>query len=186
MASFEGKVIAITGAASGIALATAKLLSSLGARLSLADVQKEQLKKVVADLDLREESILFRAVDVRKKEQVSAWIEDTVQHFGRLDGAASLAGVISRKNDLLQDLEDDDWEFVMSVNATGMMHCLRAELKVMSGGGSIVNAASIAGLIGRRRNSTYNASKHAVIGVTKSAAKEVGADRKIRVNCVAP
>lgn len=186
MASFKGKVIAITGAASGIGLATAKLLASRGADLSLADVQKDALETVAAEITAEGGSVITTVVDVRDNGQITAWISRTVEHFGKLDLAANMAGVITRHNDLLQDLQQDDWDLVISINLTGIMQCMRAQLKVMQDGGAIVNAASIAGLIGRKRDSAYSASKHGVIGLTRSAAKEVGQDRKIRVNCIAP
>jgi len=186
MASFKGKVVAITGAASGIGLATAKLLASRGADLSLADVQKDALEVVAAEITSAGGSVITTIVDVRDNGQITAWISRTVEHFGKLHLAANMAGVITRHNDLLQDLQQDDWDLVISINLTGIMQCMRAQLKVMQDGGAIVNAASIAGLIGRKRDSAYSASKHGVIGLTRSAAKEVGQDRKIRVNCIAP
>jgi len=186
MASFDGKTITITGAASGIGLATAKLLASRGAKLSLADVQKDALQLVAAEIAASGGTVMTTVVDVRDDDAVSVWISDTVEHFGKLDLAANLAGVVTKHNHLLQELQQDDWDLVMGVNLTGIMQCMRAQLKVMQDGGAIVNAASIAGLMGRKRDSAYSASKHGVIGLTKSAAQEVGSDRKIRVNCVAP
>lgn len=85
----------------------------------------------------------------------------------------------------IAELEAEEWNFVIGVNLTGVMHCLRAQMKAISDGGSIVNAASIAGLQGRPNNAAYSASKHGVIGLTKSAAKEIGA-RGVRVNSFAP
>lgn len=79
----------------------------------------------------------------------------------------------------------DEWDFVMDVNLKGLMHCMRAELGVMVDNGSIVNAASIAGLQGFARNAAYSASKHGAIGLSRSAAKEAG-EQGIRVNCIAP
>jgi NAD(P)-dependent dehydrogenase (short-subunit alcohol dehydrogenase family) len=186
MASFNGKVVAITGAASGIGLATAKLLASRGAKLSLADLQNVALENVAGDIIADGGTVIATVLDVRSNDAVSSWVANTVEHFGRLDLAANLAGVITRHNDQLQDLRQDDWDLVIGVNLTGIMQCMRAQLKVMQDGGAIVNAASIAGLMGRKRDSAYSASKHGVIGLTRSAAKEVGIDRRIRVNCVAP
>jgi NAD(P)-dependent dehydrogenase (short-subunit alcohol dehydrogenase family) len=183
-----GKVIAITGAAQGIALATAQLLASRGANLSLADIQEESLQKVATQI--REENsvdIITCVVDVRKPESVNAWIEKTMQHFGRLDGAANLAGVIGKNlgKTAVAETDEDDWNFVLGVNLTGVMHCLRAELRHIEKGGSIVNAASIAGQIGRPMSAAYAASKHGVIGLTRSAAKEYGKDHT-RLNSIAP
>lgn len=85
----------------------------------------------------------------------------------------------------VKDTDSDEWDFIMDINLKGLMHCLRAELQVMADNGSIVNASSIAGVQGMGRNAAYAASKHGVIGLSRSAAKEVG-EQSIRVNCIAP
>lgn len=183
-----GKVIAVTGAAQGIALATAHLLASRGAHLSLADVQGETLEKEASKIKQEYSvDIITCTVDVRNAESVDTWIENTVQHFGRLDGAANLAGVIGRNlgKTPVAEQDEDDWNFVVGVNLTGLMHCLRAQIRHIEHGGSIVNAASIAGQIGRPMSAAYAASKHGVIGLTRSAAKECG-KHHTRVNSVAP
>ena len=186
---FADKVIAITGAASGIGLCTAHLLASRGAKLSLADVQQAALDKAREDIQSKYPSseVLASVVDVRKYEQVQKWITDAVHHFGKLDGAANLAGVIPKSIGLqmLQDQDFEEWEFVTGVNLTGLMYCMKAQLKSIADNGSIVNASSIAGLTGRDRNSAYSASKHGVLGLTRSAAKEVGV-RGVRVNAICP
>ena len=188
-AQFNGKAIALTGAASGIGLATAHLLASRGARLSIADINLEALKKAQDDLKSRFPSadIIAVALDVRKYEEVEAWISATVREFGKLDGAANLAGVIPKSIGLrtLAEQDAEEWDFVMGVNATGVMHCLKAQLNAVVDGGSIVNASSIAGQTGRPKNGAYTASKHAVTGLTRTAAKEVG-HRGVRVNAVCP
>lgn len=183
-----GKVIAITGAAQGIALATAQLLASRGACLSLADIQEESLQQEAKKLrDEYSVDIVTCVVDVRQAESVDAWVEKTMQHFGRLDGAANLAGVVGRNlgKTSVAEQDEEDWNFVLGVNLTGVMHCLRAQMRHIERGGSIVNAASIAGQIGRPMSAAYAASKHGVIGLTRSAAKECGKDHT-RVNSVAP
>jgi NAD(P)-dependent dehydrogenase (short-subunit alcohol dehydrogenase family) len=186
---FEDKVIALTGAASGMGLATAILLAERGAKLSLADVQAEALQKAKADIISKYPTaqVLAVVVDVRDFSQVENWIKETKRHYGQLHGAANLAGVISKSINTgeLEHQDLDEWKFLIDVNLTGIMHCLKAELSALADGGSIVNAASIASLQGRAKNGAYAASKHGVLGLTRSAAKEVGV-RGIRVTCFCP
>lgn len=119
---------------------------------------------------------------------VDAWIADTVVCHGRpLDGAVNLAGVVPKVISIerIEEHNTPDWKWVLDVNLNGTFYCLRAQIRNMARGGSIINTTSIAGVIGLPRNAAYGASKHTVIGLTRCAAKEVG-DREIRVNCVAP
>ncbi|KAF2821731.1 3-oxoacyl-reductase [Ophiobolus disseminans] len=186
--SMTSKVIAITGGASGIGLASAHLLASRGATLSLADVSQHGLESALKAIKAKHDvEILTFALDVRNTEQVDAWIKETVRRFGKLDGAANIAGVIPKSIGVggLAEQEEEEWEFIIGVNLTGVMHCMRAQMRVIADGGSIVNASSIAGITGRRNNAAYSASKHGVIGLTKSAAKEIGS-RGVRVNSFAP
>lgn len=183
----ENKVIVITGAASGMGLETAKLLASKGAKLSLADVQEGPLQKVVEEIQASGGKAIGTVVDIRDRKAVEAWIAKTVETYGKLDGAANLAGVIGKQNNMasIQDIDDEDWEFVIGVNTKGLLNCLRAQIPHFNDGGSIVNAASVAGIIGFKQNASYVASKHAAVGLTKVAAKELG-KRQIRCNCFCP
>ncbi|KAK5709547.1 hypothetical protein LTR17_019701 [Elasticomyces elasticus] len=185
----EGKVIAITGGASGIGLSLAKLLAQRGAKLSIADVNQDNLDKaagVLEDLVSSSDNVHTAKVDVRQYSQVEDWLKATVDKFGKLDGAANLAGVFGGRV-LLENQESDLWDFVIGVNLTGVMHSLKAELKVMSKGASIVNAASIMGIRGSAGSGAYCASKHGVVALTRVAALENGSKGKgIRVNAVAP
>lgn len=191
MSSFKGKTIAISGGASGLGLSTAHLLASRGANLSLADVNATALETAKADLEREYAGIkvAVHVTDVRNGKQVESWIEATVTQFGGLDGAANMAGVVGKgflnEKGSITNVEDEDWEFVMGVNVTGMMYCHRAQLKHMKRGASIVNASSLAGVRGSPMNVPYCTSKHAVIGLTRSAARDMG-PKGIRINAVAP
>ena len=197
MASLEGKVVVITGAGSGIGRATATLLARRSVLLSLADVNGTALETLRTELQPYSPAPIFTAVvDVRSQEACRSWIADTVAHFGqRLAGAANLAGVvgasIANERGAIRHITDSEFDFVMDVNLKGMLNCLRAQLPHMQegsqgrGGSSIVNAASIAGMVGVENDGPYVASKHAVIGLTRTLAKEEGA-KAIRANAIAP
>ena len=206
MASLKEKVVLVTGAASGIGLSIARLLASHGALLSLADVNEETLTACSAqlseqyyqhyDASVRPSRILTTVVDVRSAAAVGAWISKTTTHFGQpISGAANMAGVIgktvAREEGAIRNLTDEEFDFVMDVNCRGVFNCLRAQLPAMQtgirgrGGGSIVNASSMAGVVGIALDAPYVASKHAVAGLTRTAAKEEG-ERGIRINAVAP
>ncbi|KIW07519.1 uncharacterized protein PV09_01482 [Verruconis gallopava] len=184
MAAFRGKVIAVTGAATGIGRATARLLARRGATLSLCDINKSQLQQTVESFGGRPDDHMVTEVDVSKSNQVNSWIRSTVERFGKLDGAANIAGVGPRIKEL-RDLTDADWNLVQSVNAAGVFYSMRAQLPHMKQDSSIVNCASVAGLGGSAGSAEYTASKHAVVGITKVAAREEGKNG-IRVNAVAP
>ncbi|KAJ5369123.1 uncharacterized protein N7496_008883 [Penicillium cataractarum] len=181
MASFEGKVIAITGAASGMGLATAKLVASRGAIVSMADINEAALQTAIGSLPGSEKHI-YTIVDVRDSSQVDSWIQSTVDKLGKLDGAVNMAGVISPAKPITETT-DETWNFNFGVNSTGLFYCLRAQLRAMTAGGSIVNAASAFGQMGSPGVSPYCASKAAVIGLSRTAARE---NKDIRVNCVSP
>ncbi|KAK3172400.1 hypothetical protein OEA41_005721 [Lepraria neglecta] len=192
------KVIAVTGAASGISLATAKVLFARGVSLSLTDIREDALNKAVAAIketltpsnspySSPASSIITTAIDLRQSSQVDSWIGKPVSHFRKLDGAANIAGVLGKNfgvHDLSQ-LSNEEGDFVTSTNLTAIFYCMRAQINALSQGGCIVNASSATGLERRLKNSAYLATKNAVIDLSKSAAGEVGA-RGIRINCVAP
>jgi NAD(P)-dependent dehydrogenase (short-subunit alcohol dehydrogenase family) len=185
--ALQGRVIAITGAASGIGLQVSKLAASKGAKLALADIQQEPLDKLVTELKAAGTEVVGTRVNVASCQEVDDWINATVSHFGTLDGAANLAGVEGGKKTAgpLSEISNEDWDFILSINLTGLMYCVRAQVRVMQEGASIVNAASIAGLMGRPGICAYSVSKHGVVGLTKTVAKEVGS-KGIRVNAIAP
>lgn len=133
MTSFTGKVIAITGGASGIGLETAKLLSSRGAKVSLADVQDGALDEAAAIIKSAGGEAFTFKLDVRNSAQVDIWIERTVSHFGKLDGAVNAAGVTGKGIGVktADELEDSDWDFVLSVNLTGLMSVTQEVLDIV-------------------------------------------------------
>ena len=143
--SLSGRKIAIAGGASGIGLATARLLASSGAHISLADSNpsvEAETEALPGGLDHHMHTI----IDVRSADAVNSWIESTVKRFGRLDGAVNMAGILTEAKPLV-DTKDVDWELSFAVNAKGVFNCLRAEIRAMSKdgdvGGSIVSALSI-------------------------------------------
>ncbi|KAK9797627.1 hypothetical protein SCARD494_03456 [Seiridium cardinale] len=148
MSLFDGKVIAITGAASGMGLATAQLLASRGTIISLADINKTALKEKTASQakHITEKQHIHTIINVRDSRSVDEWIQTTVQSLGRLDGAVNMAGIIKHATSIVEST-DEDWASTMAVNARGIYACLRAQLKAMIAGGSIVSAASVFGTV---------------------------------------
>ncbi|KAI8317542.1 hypothetical protein K4K59_004075 [Colletotrichum sp. SAR11_240] len=164
-------------------LATARLLASRGASLSLADLSEVKLQKVITTLPGGTQKHLAIAVDVRSPASVQTWIDKTVEKFGKLDGAVNMAGVLGPSHTSILDTTENDLDFVMSVNVNGVFNCLKSQIKALDQGGAIVSAASISGQVGLPNSSIYCASKAAVISLSTAAAKENG---HIRINCVAP
>ncbi|KPI38083.1 Levodione [Cyphellophora attinorum] len=187
MSSLKHKVIAVTGAASGIGRAIARECAARGARLAIADVQQQPLKELAKELEAQGTAVTVTILDVSNSDSVDDWINGTVEYYGHLDGAANIAGIEgdSKVFCTIAELGNPAWDKVMGVNLNGVFYCLRAQLRVMKKGGSIVNAASIAGLRGRAGISAYSVSKHGVIGLTRCAAAEAGS-QGVRVNAVAP
>ena len=154
--------MAITGAASGIGLATAHLLASRGASVSLADVQADPLSAVVSSIQKStpKARVYHKVVNVAKPDEVASWLDETVKQLGGLHGAANLAGVLGAAGvKKISEMEDKEWDFVMDVNLRGVFNCIRAELQRMGEGSSIVNAASVAGLKGYPKGAAYSTSK---------------------------
>ncbi|KAI1193620.1 short-chain dehydrogenase [Nemania serpens] len=185
--ALAGKVFAVTGGASGIGFATAQIVSKRGATVCIADVDPDSLKQAESYFQPLNVPFSITKVDISKKEEVESWINGIIEQFGRLDGAANVAGIIGKHHGIreVKDLDDDEWNRIIAVNLTGTMYCLRAELQKIADGGSIVNVSSIHGLKGFAKYGAYDASKHGIIGLTRSAAKENG-HREVRVNAVAP
>ncbi|KAF2812477.1 oxidoreductase [Mytilinidion resinicola] len=190
VADFTNKTIAITGGASGMGLSIATLLATHGASLSLLDLNPTTLSTALSSLRALAPSskVIGTGADVRNRAEVEGWIAKTVAELGPLHGAVNFAGVINktmgRPEGSIEQLAQEEWDFCIGVNLTGVFHCLQAEVANFAPeGGSIVNAASVLGLMGRVNGAAYAASKHGCIGLTRSVAKEVGG-RGIRVNCL--
>jgi len=160
MTSLEGKVFAITGAASGIGLATAHLLAARGASLSIADIQSDALSAATESIQAATPSakLHHQTVNVADSRSVNEWHDAIIKHYGQLDGAANLAGIIGTWK-RIEETEDDDFDRVISVNLKGVFNCVRAQLQRIKGNGSIVNAASVAGMEGAATLAPYCASK---------------------------
>lgn len=122
-------------------LATAELLAARGARISLADINEDAVKAAAEGLPSQSQH-LWTKVDVRNTKSVDAWVEKTVGHFGRIDGAVNMAGIITPARPITEQT-DEDFAFSMEVNAQGVFRCLRAQLRRMGQGGSIVRQSSI-------------------------------------------
>jgi NAD(P)-dependent dehydrogenase (short-subunit alcohol dehydrogenase family) len=183
---FEDRAGIVTGAGSGIGRATAKLLAAEGAYVAVADVDREGGESTVELIRRDGGSADFVACDVTVAGQVEDLVGGVVRKHGRLDFAHNNAG-IARVGQAIDEISEETYDQVVAVNMKGVWLSLKYELAVMrkQGHGSVVNTASISGLVAAPMSSPYNATKHAVIGLTKEAAVELGRCG-VRVNCVCP
>ena len=183
---FSGKVALVTGAAAGMGLATAKSFAEAGASVVLADYKEETVKAAAQRLVAAGPKAIAVRCDVSDDAQVAAMVDRTVAEFGRIDAAFNDAGIMAHIAPTA-DSTREDWDRVIGVNLHGVWSCMKHELRHMEhqGSGAIVNNASIGALTGNPGIASYLASKHGVVGLTRTAALEY-VNKGIRVNAVNP
>ncbi len=186
MKLLENKVAIITGSGSGIGKEIATTYAQEGAKVVIADFNEEALNTTVKELTDAGFTAFGVQVNVAKEEDVQRMVEESIAKFDRVDILVNNAGV----GDNMQaaaNVDDDTWNRVMDINVTGVMRCMRQILPHFEeqGGGTIINMASLSGVMGGRGGLTYTAAKHAVVGMTKNVASHYG-PLNIRANAIAP
>lgn len=183
---FKGQAALVTGAGSGMGLATAKAFAEAGAAVALADFNEDAVKAAAQKLIAAGHKAIAVACDVSDENQVAAMVDRTVAEFGRLDAAFNNAGTMARIAPTAESTREE-WERVIGINLRGVWSCMKHELRQMErqGSGAVVNNASVGALTGNPGIGAYIASKHGVVGLTRTAALEY-VKQGIRVNAVNP
>lgn len=186
---FDGKVVLITGAGSGLGQASALQVAKEGAKLSLVDLNSaalEETKGKVLEVTPNAEVLLITA-NVADEKAVENYVKDTVERYGRIDGFFNNAGIEGKQNLLTEDYDFEDFQKVISINLSGVFYGMKYVLKVMreQGYGSVVNTASVGGIRGVGNQTYYAASKHGVVGLTRNSGIEYG-QYGISIKAIAP
>ncbi|MET0545828.1 MAG: SDR family oxidoreductase [Caulobacterales bacterium] len=179
-----GKSVIVTGAGSGIGRATSKILAAAGAQVAVVDINSDTANAVAEDIRKAGHEAVAITTDVSDETQVRAMVDATMKAFGKLDGAFNNAG-LEMNNKVVPDMSLEEWSRVINVNLTGVFLCMKHEMRAMKKFSAIVNTSSGDGLVGQPFAGEDVASKHGVVGLTRTASAEFR-QTGVRVNAVCP